>query len=205
MFTGLIKDQGRVLRVEDNLEGKIFEIETKLASEIAVDDSVAVNGVCLTATSVSEKSFSMQAVHMTLEKTNLGLLGVDSVVNLELALRYSDRLGGHLVLGHVNATAEVVSLENKGENYHIWYRLPEDLKKFVIKEGSIALDGISLTVADIKDNLVMVAIIPHTWNATQIHNLKPGSLVNLEVDSQAVHMAKYLDALFDNYLKQKNL
>jgi len=205
MFTGLVKDQGRILRVEENLEGKIFEIETKLAHDIGVDDSVAVNGVCLTATAVSENSFTMQAVHVTLEKTNLGFLGTDSIVNLELALKYSDRLGGHLVLGHVNATAEVLSLENRGENYNIWYRLPNELKKFVIKEGSIALDGISLTVADLKDNDVMVTIIPHTWNETQIHFLKPGSKVNVEVDSQAVHMAKYLDALFENYIKQRQL
>lgn len=205
MFTGLIKDQGRVLSIKENLEGKIFEIKTKLASEISIDDSVAVNGVCLTATAVSENSFTMQAVHITLEKTNLGMLLPDSIVNLELALKYSDRLGGHLVQGHVNGTAEVLSLENRGENYNIWYRIPDELKKFVIKEGSIALDGISLTVADLKDNEVMVTIIPHTWNETQIHHLKVGSIVNVEVDSQAVHMAKYLDVLFENYLKQKNL
>ncbi len=205
MFTGLIKDQGRILRIEENLEGKIFEIETKLAHDIQIDDSVAVNGVCLTATAVSEKSFTMQAVHVTLEKTNLGFLQKHSIVNLELALKYSDRLGGHLVLGHVNGTAEVLSLENRGENYTIWYRIPDELKKFVIKEGSIALDGISLTVADIKDNEVMVTIIPHTWNETQIHFLRKGTLVNVEVDSQAVHMAKYLDVLFENYIKQKKL
>lgn len=205
MFTGLIKDQGCILRIEENLEGKIFEIETKLAHDIQIDDSVAVNGVCLTATAVSEKSFTMQAVHVTLEKTNLGFLQKNSIVNLELALKYSDRLGGHLVLGHVNGTAEVLSLENRGENYNIWYRIPDELIKFVIKEGSIALDGISLTVADIKDNEVMVTIIPHTWNETQIHFLKKGTLVNVEVDSQAVHMAKYLDVLFENYIKQKKL
>lgn len=205
MFTGLIKDQGRVLSIKENLEGKIFEIKTKLASEISIDDSVAVNGVCLTATAVSENSFTMQAVHITLEKTNLGMLLPDSLVNLELALKYSDRLGGHLVQGHVNGTAEVLSLENRGENYNIWYRIPDELKKFVIKEGSIALDGISLTVADLKNNEVMVTIIPHTWNETQIHHVKVGSIVNVEVDSQAVHMAKYLDVLFENYLKQKNV
>jgi len=205
MFTGLIKDQGRILRVEENLEGKVFEIETKLAHDIHIDDSVAVNGVCLTATATTEKSFVMQAVHVTLEKTNLGFLQTDSIVNLELALKYSDRLGGHLVLGHVNGTAEVLSLEKRGENYNIWYRIPDELKKFVIKEGSIALDGISLTVADIRDNEVMVTIIPHTWNETQIHFLKPKTLVNVEVDSQAVHMAKYLDVLFENYIKQKKI
>lgn len=205
MFTGLVKDQGRVRLISENLEGKIFEFETKLASEIHIDDSVAVNGVCLTAVSVSTNSFTAQAVHITLEKTNLGHLSPDSIVNLELALKYSDRLGGHLVLGHVNGVAEVLTMENRGENTNIWYRIPDELKKFVIKEGSIALDGISLTVADIKDNLVMVTIIPHTWNGTQIKFLKPGRLVNVEVDSQAVHVAKYLDVLFENYIKQRNV
>ncbi|MGZ3788846.1 MAG: riboflavin synthase [Bacteriovorax sp.] len=205
MFTGLIKDKGRVISVSSNLEGKKFEIETSLAPEIAIDDSVAVNGVCLTATAVSEKTFTMQAVHVTLEKTNLGDLQADSIVNLELALKYSDRLGGHLVQGHVNATARVQGISNQGDNYNIWYEVPRDLMKYIVKEGSIALDGISLTVADIKENLVMVTIIPHTWNETQIHHLKINSRVNVEVDSNAVMMAKYLDSLFENYMKQRNL
>ena len=203
MFTGLIKDMGRVKSVVDNLEGKIFEIETSLISDIAIDDSVAVNGVCLTATAVNEKTFTMQAVHITLEKTNLGDLQADSIVNLELALKYSDRLGGHLVQGHVNATATLKEISNRGENYNLWYEIPYELMKFIFKEGSIALDGVSLTVADIKDNLVMVTIIPHTWNETQIHHQKLGSRVNVEVDSNAVMMAKYLDSMFENYMKQR--
>ncbi len=203
MFTGLIKDMGRVKNVVDNLEGKIFEIETSLIPDIAIDDSVAVNGVCLTATAVNEKTFTMQAVHITLEKTNLGDLQADSIVNLELALKYSDRLGGHLVQGHVNATATLKEISNRGENYNLWYEIPTELMKFIFKEGSIALDGISLTVADIKDNLVMVTIIPHTWNETQIHHQKLGSRVNVEVDSNAEMMAKYLDSMFENYMKQR--
>ena len=203
MFTGLIKDMGRVKSVVDNLEGKIFEIETSLISDIAIDDSVAVNGVCLTATAVNEKTFTMQAVHITLEKTNLGDLQADSIVNLELALKYSDRLGGHLVQGHVNATATLKEISNRGENYNLWYEIPYELMKFIFKEGYIALDGVSLTVADIKDNLVMVTIIPHTWNETQIHHQKLGSRVNVEVDSNAVMMAKYLDSMFENYMKQR--
>lgn len=204
MFTGLIKDIGKVVLIEENLEGKVFEIKTKLASEIKVDDSVAVNGVCLTATAISENIFRMQAVHVTLAKTNLGDLNIDSDVNLELALKYSDRLGGHLVQGHVNAVAQVKEITHLGENYNITYEIPEDLMKFIIKEGSIALDGISLTVADIKNNCVMVTIIPHTFNETQVKNLKIGTKVNVEVDSQAVMMAKYLDVLFENYMKARN-
>jgi riboflavin synthase len=205
MFTGLIKDIGRVVLIEENLEGKIFEIETKLTSQIEIDDSVAVNGVCLTATAVDQNRFRMQAVHITLEKTNLGDLLLGSMVNLELALRYSDRLGGHLVSGHVNGVATVTEITHRGENYNIWYEIPQDLMKFIVKEGSIALDGISLTVADIKDNQLMVTIIPHTWNETQISNVKVGSKVNIEVDSNAIMMAKYLDTLFENYIKAKKI
>ena len=202
MFTGLVKDIGVVKNISENLEGKIFEIETSLIHDIGIDDSVAVNGVCLTATKTIDKSFFMQAVHVTLTKTNLGFLQVGSKVNLELALKYSDRLGGHLVQGHVNATAKVESISHIGENYNIWYEIPNELMKYIIPEGSIALDGISLTVADIKDNLVMVTIIPHTWNETQIHQQAIGSLVNVEVDSNAVIMTKYMDHLFSNYIKK---
>jgi riboflavin synthase len=205
MFTGLIKDKGKVVLIEENLEGKIFEIETELTPQIAIDDSVAVNGVCLTATKVSENKFRMQAVHVTLQKTNLEYLQLGSMVNLELALKYSDRLGGHLVQGHVNAVASVVEISNRGENFNVWYEIPQDLMKYIVNEGSIALDGISLTVADIKENLVMVTIIPHTWEQTQIHLLKIGTKVNIEVDSNAVMMAKYLDSLFENYLKQRKI
>lgn len=205
MFTGLIKDIGKIISVEENLEGKVFEIETKLASDIHIDDSVAVNGVCLTATAVFENRFRMQVVHVTLEKTNLKFIQPNSEVNLELALKYSDRLGGHLVLGHVNGVASVVEMNHLGDNYNIWYEIPKDFMKYIVKEGSITLDGISLTIADVKDNLVMVTIIPHTWNETQIHNLKIGSAVNLEVDSNAVMMGKYLDVLFENYMKERKI
>lgn len=209
MFTGLIKDIGRVALITKNEEGLVFEIETNLACSIAIDDSVAVNGVCLTATAVDEKKFRMQAVHLTLEKTNLGSLCVGSRVNLELALKYSDRLGGHLVQGHVNAVAKVSEISHRGDNYHIWYEIPQDLLGYIVKEGSIALDGISLTVADLVESKLMVTIIPHTWNETQIQHLAVGSLVNIEVDSNAVMFAKYvethLDRLFANYLKEKGL
>lgn len=205
MFTGLVKDSGKIISVTENQEGILFEIESKLTPNIAIDDSVSVNGVCLTAVFVEGKQFRVQAVHLTLEKSNLGCLKKDSTVNLELALKYSDRLGGHLVLGHVNATAKVSEITHRGDNYHIWYDLPEELMKFIVKEGSIAFDGISLTVADILQNKVMVTIIPHTWKETQIQYLQIGSIVNVEVDSNAVMMAKYLDTLFANYIKGKGL
>lgn len=196
MFTGLIKDIGTIKNITKNDEGKVFEIETQLINEIAVDDSVAVNGCCLTATKINSQTFVVQAVHITLEKTSLNNLEVGSKVNLELALRLSDRLGGHLVQGHVNGIAVFKSMTNQGENYQLWFKLPSDLLKYVIAEGSIAIAGISLTVADIENDLVMVTIIPHTWKNTIFQYLKINDQVNIEVDM----MAKYLEN-FSKYEK----
>lgn len=189
MFTGLVKDIGTIVSVTENTEGKIFEIETNLISDINIDDSVAVNGCCLTATKINEKSFIAQAVHVTLEKTSLGNLKLNSKVNLELAMRLSDRLGGHLVQGHVNAKAKLKSIEPKGDNINLWFEIPYSQMKYIISEGSIAISGISLTVAAIVENTVMVTIIPHTWHHTNLNTLSLNDDVNIEVDM----MAKYLE------------
>lgn len=189
MFTGIIKDIGTVICITENLEGKVFEFETKLINEISIDDSVSVNGCCLTTTAKKERSFTVQAVKVTLQKTSLAYLEVGSKVNLELALRLSDRLGGHLVQGHVNDIAILKEVSFTGENYHLWFEICDTQMKYIIKEGSIAISGISLTVADISMNKVMVSIIPHTWNHTNLNSLKLGQSVNIEVDM----MAKYLE------------
>lgn len=196
MFTGLIKDLGIIKSMKKIAEGVEFEIQTKLVSEIGIDDSVAVNGVCLTATSVSAETFKMQAVNITLEKTTLGKLNEGDLVNLELALRFSDRLGGHIVQGHVNGVGALENSKNQGENYELWFSIPNQFKKYIVKEGSIAIDGISLTVADVDfdhGSRFMVTIIPHTWNNTQLHKKRLGDGVNIEVDM----MAKYLE----NFIK----
>lgn len=194
MFTGLVKAIGTVEKVESNLEGSKFTFHCpRLAPEIKIDDSVSVNGVCLTATEVSSSGFSAQAVHVTLEKTNLGELKNNAQVNLELAMTLSDRLGGHLVQGHVNATAKLIKQDFKGDNVELWFEIPLTQMKYIIKEGSITLDGISLTVADIIHNQILITIIPHTWENTILKNKIIGATVNLEVDM----MAKYLE----NFLK----
>lgn len=198
MFTGLIETTGKILNIQKTDSGKVFEISAKdLLPEIQVDDSVAVNGVCLTATSLLQESFLVTAVHLTLEKTNLHTLNVGDEVNLELALKFSDRLGGHLVQGHVGGIALLKTMTKKGDNYEIEFEIPQDQMKYIIKEGSIALDGISLTVADIHENKILVTVIPHTWSKTQLKNRKIGDKINFEVDL----MAKYLE----NFLKiQRN-
>lgn len=190
MFTGLIKDIGTIKSISKNTEGKEFVIETnKLASEIAIDDSVATNGVCLTATQIKDNTFKVQAVHVTLEKTNIGKLNIGDKVNLELALRPMDRLGGHFVQGHVNGTGKIKSIRPLGKNYEITLSAPNNLFKYMIPEGSIAIDGISLTIAKLTSDDFSVSIIPHTYENTILHSKKVGDSVNIEVDM----MAKYLE------------
>lgn len=192
MFTGLIKDIGIVKKITPNQEGKVFEIETKnLAPEIKIDDSVATNGVCLTATKIQGNIFTVQAVHITLEKTNLGKLTVGSSVNLELALRPMDRLGGHFVQGHVNGLARLTHIKKLGNNYEISFSPEKDLFRYMTQEGSIAIDGISLTIAKLSEKDFTVSIIPHTFENTILHTKKVGDSVNIEVDM----LAKYLERL----------
>lgn len=190
MFTGLIKDIGIIKSIIANQTGKEFVIESpKLYSEISIDDSVATNGCCLTATHIEGKTFKVQAVHVTLEKTNLGKLKLGDKVNLELALRPMDRLGGHFVQGHINGIGKIQSILQKGNNWEITINAPSDLFRYIISEGSIAIDGISLTVAKLTDHTFTVSIIPHTYENTVLHSKKIGDSVNIEVDM----MAKYLE------------
>ncbi|MBD64228.1 MAG: riboflavin synthase [Halobacteriovoraceae bacterium] len=196
MFTGLIKDIGTVEKITHNKEGVEFEISTSLLHDIEIDDSVATNGVCLTATKVSAQSFSTQAVKVTLEKSNLGQLKKGSKVNLELALRPNDRLGGHFVQGHVNGVGTIKNKKQYGDNWEIEFKAPSSLFKYIINEGSIAIDGISLTVAKVYESSFLITIIPHTYENTIIHTKSIGESVNIEVDM----MAKYLE----NFVKFEN-
>lgn len=194
MFTGLVKEIGKVRRISKNAEGKILEIESvELLPEIGIDDSVAINGACQTAVLLSEDTFTVQAVHTTLEKTTLGHLKVGDEVNMELALKVSDRLGGHMVQGHVNDVGNIVNIRNNGKNYLVTLRVSSTQMKYIVKEGSITIDGISLTVADVfpADCSFQVSIIPHTWDHTVLRNRKVGSFVNIEVDI----LGKYIENL----------
>ena len=194
MFTGLIQELGTIQSVTQNSEGKEFTIKApNLIKEIAIDDSVATNGVCLTATKIIQDTFKVQAIHMTLEKTSVGSLKVGDKVNLELSLRPQDRLGGHFVQGHVNALGKIKNIKTIGQNWEIEVSFPRELRKYMISEGSIALDGISLTIARLTDETLTVAIIPHTLEKTTLSSKKIGDHLNIEVDM----MAKYIE----NFLK----
>ncbi len=194
MFTGLIQEVGTIESITSNPEGKEFVIKApSLIKEINIDDSVATNGVCLTATKIQGETFRVQAVHMTLEKTSIGSLRPQDKVNLELSLRPHDRLGGHFVQGHVNALGKIKQIQMTGKNWEIEVSFPKELRKYMISEGSIALDGISLTIARLTDSSLTVAIIPHTLEKTSLSSKKVGDVLNLEVDM----IAKYIE----NFLK----
>jgi len=183
MFTGLILFLATIIAIETTDQGKNFTFShPHLMSEIKLGDSVAINGVCLTATDITDTTFSVQAVHTTLEKTTLDHFNEGEMVNVELALKASDRCGGHFVQGHVNGVGTIKNIVQRGNAHDLQITIPAHLQKYLIQEGSIAIDGISLTIADIHDDSITLAIIPHTWTHTTLHNKKSGELVNIEVD-----------------------
>lgn len=194
MFTGLVKEIGTIKAINSNREGKEFIIKAKnLACDLSIDDSIAVNGVCQTITNIYNDTFKVQAVHGTLEKSTLGQLAVNQKVNLELALRPFDRLGGHFVYGHVNGIGKITSIKSIGKNYLITIDTPTDCIRYIVNEGSITIDGVSLTIFSVENNCnnFTASIIPHTWNNTILHHKNVGDLVNLEVDI----LAKYVEKL----------
>lgn len=193
MFTGLIQEVGTIESITTNAEGKEFVIRAPgLIKDIEIDDSVATNGVCLTATKISGDTFRVQAIHMTLEKTSVGYLKNGDKVNLELSLRPQDRIGGHFVQGHVNSMGKIKKIEKKGNNWEIEVSFPKELRKYMISEGSIALDGISLTIARLTSDSLTVAIIPHTLEKTSLSAKKVGDHLNLEVDMISKYIENFL-------------
>jgi len=191
MFTGLIEDVGSVESLEKGDEGAKMQIATALASAIATGDSVAVNGVCLTATSVDANGFETEAMNQTLTVTALGGLEAGDRVNLELAMKASDRLGGHIVQGHADGVGEVLSTEEDGFARRLRVGLAPELLRYVVAKGSIALNGVSLTVADLGNSWAEVSLIPETLERTNLGTLAPGDRLNVECDV----VAKYVERL----------
>ncbi len=201
MFTGLIEETGKITSISVIPGGKRLKISArKILDDLKVDDSIAVNGICLTAVNVDSNGFECEAVGVTLTKTTLQDFRINEEVNLERAVRLSDRLGGHLVQGHVNGIGSIKNISKLGDNFYIEINVPNELKKYIIDEGSIAVDGISLTVAKIENNVCGLSIIPHTWNNTILKNKQTGSKVNIETDV----IAKYVEKLLMNTGKEDN-
>jgi riboflavin synthase len=195
MFTGIVKELGRVEAVDASEDGARLRIAAGLASELAEGDSVAVNGACLTATSVADGAFEADVMHQTLSLTTLGELETSSPVNLELALRADDRLGGHVVQGHVDGTATVTDVSADGFAKRVRVELPDDLLPYVVERGSIAVEGVSLTIAALTGAELEVSLIPETLERTTLGSVEPGDHLNVECDVLARYVQRQLSPL----------
>jgi riboflavin synthase len=195
VFTGIVSELGEVESVEAGADGARIRIRASLASELAAGDSVAVNGACLTATTAGAEGFEADVMRQTLGLTTLGELAPSSAVNLELPLRASDRIGGHIVQGHVDGTATVAGFEEDGFARRLRLQLPDELLDYVVEHGSIAVEGVSLTVAGLGDDWIEVSLIPETLERTTLGRLEPGDRVNVECDLMARYLRRMLPGL----------
>jgi len=199
VFTGLIEDVGTVETLERTDDGARLRVSSKLATDLALGDSIAVNGCCLTATSVGDGHFETEAMNQTLEVTALGDVEQGARVNLELAMRVNDRLGGHIVQGHVDGVGTVASVEDDGFARRIRVDLPTQLLSYVVDKGSITLNGVSLTVAELGDAWAEVSLIPETLERTNLGDLAPGDRLNVESDV----IAKYVERLMSPFARKE--
>ena len=191
MFTGIVADVGTVERMDADENGARLRISSRLAGELSAGDSVSVNGACLTAATVDGDAFEADVVNQTLQLTSLGPLEPGERVNLELPMRLSDRLGGHLVQGHVDGTGEVIGSTGEGFGRRLRIRVPDELRRYLVERGSVTVDGVSLTIAALADAAFEVALVPETLERTTLGAAKEGRRVNLELDV----IARYVERL----------
>lgn len=197
MFTGLVEELGTVRHVQRSGGYQQLTIEAeKVLEDLQLGDSVALNGVCQTVTEIDSRGFSVETLDVSLQKTTLGTLSKGEPVNLERALTPSSRMGGHIVQGHVDGLGRISALRHKGENIYLELILPQDLIGFCVAEGSIAVEGVSLTIAELRGTRITMNIIPTTWNATVFKERKVGDRVNIEVDIMARYAARLLETQF---------
>jgi riboflavin synthase len=199
VFTGLIQDVGTVEEIAVSGDGARLRIATRLAPEIEPGDSVAVSGVCLTAAAVDAGGFEAEAMNQTLELTSLGPLAAGDPVNLELALQSSDRLGGHIVQGHVDGTGEVAEVAEDGFSRRLRVTVPAELMRYVVERGSVALDGVSLTVSAAGEGWLEVSLIPETLERTSLGRAAQGTALNVETDV----VAKYVERLVSPFMRKE--
>jgi riboflavin synthase len=193
MFTGIVREKGRVAALTGDSDGVRLLIEgPETAAQVAIGDSVAISGCCLTVVAVENGTLSFDAVPETLERTSLGALVPGGAVNLESAVRAGEPLGGHVMQGHVDAVGTVRSVEPEGDGSRIWFDAPDSVLRYVVEKGSIAVDGVSLTVAALDDDGFAVALIPHTLAQTTLGDLGAGRSVNLEADVLAKYVERFL-------------
>ena len=194
MFTGIVEGIGKVEKIDKTTKNRSAIQMTvdlgKNAKGLKIGQSVALNGVCLTVTKKSQNKCDFEMIDETTKKTDLGNLKQGSIVNIERSLKAGDRLEGHFVLGHVDGTGIIKKIQKKPKEVQLWFEIPKTLSKYVVKKGSIAMDGISLTVVDIKKNLASVCLIPHTLQVTNFKTKKIGDKVNIETDILGKYILK---------------
>jgi riboflavin synthase len=194
VFTGIVRERGRVASVDGDGNGIRIRLEAPLtAGQVAIGDSVSLNGCCLTVVETADGTLAFDAVPETLARSSLDGLEAGSELNVESALRAGDPLGGHYVQGHVDGVGTVRSVEPEGDGRRIWFDVPPDVLRYCVEKGSVAVDGVSLTIAGLDENGFAVALIPHTLSATTLGTLEPGARVNLEADV----LAKYVERLVE--------
>jgi riboflavin synthase len=193
MFTGIIEAIGEIVRVTKSAPGPFrLEVSTTLASQLQIGESLANNGVCLTVVATKPGAVEFDLLAETAVRTNLSELRVGSLVNLERPMLAASRFDGHIVQGHVDATAIIVTIEGLGQDHRIEIELPDAFRRYIVFKGSVAVNGISLTVAEVRERSFVVWIIPHTWDRTNLRCLAPGSRVNLEFDVVAKYVERML-------------
>jgi riboflavin synthase len=194
MFTGIVEGIGKIEKISKNTTNRSAIQMTvnlgKHAKGLKIGQSVALNGVCLTATKLSKSSCIFEMIEETTLKTDLGNLKPGDIVNIERSLKTGDRLEGHFVLGHVDGVGIIKKIQNKPKEVQVWFEVPKKLSKYVVKKGSIAIDGISLTVVDVKNNLASVCLIPHTMEITNFKTKNVGDKLNIETDILGKYILK---------------
>jgi len=195
MFSGIIESLGVVKRIEQEKSNVHFYIHSEFAPELKIDQSIAHNGVCLTVVDIKDTSYKVTAIAETLQRSNIGRLHVNDKVNLERCITPSTRLDGHYVQGHVDTTAECISVKETGGSWYYTFSLDEKFNHLVVDKGSISVNGVSLTVVEPTHNQFKVAIIPYTYQHTNFHSLKQGDLVNLEFDILGKYIARHLEKI----------
>ncbi len=194
MFTGIIEGIGKVIKINKNTTNRsALQLMVDLGKHskgLKIGQSVALNGVCLSVTKISKNKCSFELIDETIKKTDLGNLKVGGIVNIERSLKVGDRMEGHFVLGHVDGVGIIKKIEKKPKEVKLWFEIPKKLSKYVVKKGSIALDGISLTVVDVKKNNASVCLIPHTMNVTNFNSKKISDKINIETDILGKYILK---------------
>ncbi len=201
MFTGLIEDIGEVKTIKTSSTGGKLSVKTSL-KDIKLGDSVAVNGVCLTVVKIVKDELLFDLSLETLKRSNLGMLSVGDHVNLERALRLGDRLGGHILLGHVDFTSRITYFKSRGNHYELKVYVPDSWLEYFVEKGSVGIDGISLTVNYVEGNTISINIIPHTYENTNLKYKREGDHVNIEVDIIGKYVVNYLRKIKGNGLKR---